>query len=95
MSSGTVEKAGGRVGIVGTGHRARVRLNSLLPSLHSLLYFTLHILHIAIVLPPPTYILNSGDGDHVSAIACPVLPELQLTNSSTQQPFPPDPPPSS
>jgi len=50
MSTGTVEKAGGRVGIVGTGHRARVRLNSLLqilffPLFLSLLHFTLHNSH--------------------------------------------------
>jgi hypothetical protein len=38
MSSDTIEKAGGRVGIVGTGHRARVCPLSLpfLPSSHSL-----------------------------------------------------------
>ena len=81
MSTGTVEKAGGRVGIVGTGHRARVCLNSLLPSLHSLLYFTLHINTHFSTTPSfyPRSLHHCRYGDHVSAIARPVLPELQLT----------------
>jgi hypothetical protein len=98
MSSGTtVEKAGGRVGIVGTGHRARVRLVHFpLPFFIRQLYFTLHFPeHLDTI---PSYDTIPSIIDEVgmpSQLQLPrVLEDIQLTTSSTPPPYPPDLPPS-
>ena len=49
MASKTSEKAGGRVGIVGTGHRARVSFDLLsqLPTFH-FLFLSFPLLHVVL-----------------------------------------------
>lgn len=91
VNSGTGAKAGGRVGIVGTGHRARVR--ALFDCVLSFSTFSPHasLDFIRIVIHPMPVSLNHQSKYRSSQLGIAYMRNAQLTFSSTPPPFPPGP----